>query len=91
MLLSNWNYLWYTHHKMIMFVNTPVCSLREILSEQTMSVLEEEMNVDYMILQGITSRTRHCKLKTLDLRGIEISKKFNYLRMSCKIQTVSTV
>ena len=36
-------------------------------------MLEEEMYLDLLVFKGVAARTRHCKMKTLDLRGLEIS------------------
>ena len=56
-----------------MFVIELSSSFRDILSEHTMTMLEEEMYLDLLVFKGVAARTRHCKMKTLDLRGLEIS------------------
>ena len=45
-----------------------------MLSEAEKDVFEEEMGCDFCVFRGVTGRTKHCKLKCLDFRGLKLSK-----------------
>ena len=50
------------------------CRFTDVLSEDEKDVFEEEMGCDYCVFRGVTARTKYCKLKCLDFRGLKLSK-----------------
>ena len=45
-----------------------------MLSEAEKDVFEETMGCDFCVYRGVTGRTKHCKLRCLDFRGLKLSK-----------------
>lgn len=58
--------------------NWPLDTLRftDVLSEDEKDVFEEEMGCDYCVFRGVTARTKYCKLKCLDFRGLKLNGTF---------------
>ena len=48
----------------------------DVLADDEMDVFEEEMGCDFCVFRGVTVRSKYCKLKCLDFRGLKLSKHF---------------
>ncbi|KAK2160187.1 hypothetical protein LSH36_138g02015 [Paralvinella palmiformis] len=58
----------------------PTLCFREVLCDVSKrDVFDEEMGLNVMLFKGITSRTKKCQLKTLDLRGLTLNWNFTKL------------
>ncbi|KAK3584384.1 hypothetical protein CHS0354_001718 [Potamilus streckersoni] len=69
-----------THREAVneIIANWPLQTLcfREILPKEDWDVFEEEMGCDFSIFQGVIQRTRTCRLKCLDFRGLKLNATF---------------
>ena len=45
-----------------------------MLADDEMDVFEEEMGCDFCVFRGVTVRSKYCKLRCLDFRGLKLSK-----------------
>jgi len=52
-------------------------SIHDVLQGEFFDVLTVEMGFDVALFSGVTARKPSCRLTTLDLRGIRISKLVN--------------
>lgn len=57
----------------------PLDTLRfkDVLSEAEKDVFEETMGCDFCVYRGVTGRTKHCKLRCLDFRGLKLNVTFS--------------
>jgi len=55
-----------------------ICRIRDVLEgECALNTLNVEMGFDITLFRGITTRTSSCRMTTLDLRGVRISKSMS--------------
>ena len=49
-------------------------SLRDVIFDNQLNLLEQDLGFDVVLFNGILHRKARCKMKTLDLQGLKLSK-----------------
>lgn len=55
--------------------HTELC-FKEILPQKYQDIFEDEMGHDLVVFRGVINRTKHCKLKSIDFRGLKLNGTF---------------